>query len=160
LRGTLVSMQGVTTAIVAFTFACLVYPHWVKSKPQYYAALGLVLVTILFDAIGHMQTDDGGLRHVMYVLAGLVQILNIIVLVMCVGGLSMNDLAGEVTNSFEVIRRGDDKPVLVPLTGEQPKVRDERPAVREERPAVREEQPAEAPRRPVRPKDDSSIPLD
>jgi hypothetical protein len=146
-------MQGVTTAIVAFIFVCLVYPHLVKSKPQYYAALGLVLVTILFDAIGHMQTEDGGLRHVMYVLAALVQILNIIVLVMCVGGLSMTEFAGEVTNSFEVIRRGDDKPVLVPLTGEQPKVRDAQPR-------VGEDQPAEAPRRPVRPKDDSPIPLD
>jgi hypothetical protein len=146
-------MQGVTTAIVAFIFVCLVYPHLVKSKPQYYAALGLVLVTILFDAIGHMQTEEGGLRHVMYVLAALVQILNIIVLVMCVGGLSMTDLAGEVTNSLEVIRRGDDRPVLVPLTGEQPKVRDEQSK-------AKEDQPAEAPRRPVRPKDDSPIPLD
>jgi hypothetical protein len=153
-------MQGVTTAIVAFIFACLVYPHLVKSKPQYYAALGLVLVTILFDAIGHMQTEDGGLRHVMYVLAALVQILNIIVLVMCVGGLSMKDLAGEVTNTVEVIRRGDDKPVLVPLTGEQPKVRDEQRKVRDEQPKVGEDQPAEAPRRPLRPKDDSPIPLD
>jgi hypothetical protein len=143
-------MEGVTTAIVGFIFVCLVYPHLVKSRPQFYAALSLVLIVILFDAIGNMSSPDSTganpLHHVMYVLTALVQILNIIVLVMCVGGLSVKELAGEVTNSVEVMRRGTDKPVLVPLTGEQPK--------------AREDKPEAPPRRPVRPKDDSAIPLD
>jgi hypothetical protein len=149
-------MQGVTTAIVAFIFVCLVYPHIVKNKPQYYAALGLVLLNILFDAIAHMTSSpDSALPHVMYVLSALVQILTILVLVLCVGGLSVRDLAGEVANTVEVIRRGENKPVLVPLRGEQPRSREEQPEV-----GAREEQPEEMPRPPAKPKDDSAIPLD
>lgn len=119
-------MQGVTTAIVGFIFVCLVYPHLVKHKPQFYSALGLVLLIILFDAIAHLDASDKGtLAHVMYVLAALLQIVTIAILVLCVGGLTVRELAGEVANTVEVIRRGEDKPVLVPLRGEQPRQRDE-----------------------------------
>jgi hypothetical protein len=141
-------MEGVTTAIVGFIFVCLVYPHLVKHKPQFYGALLMSLLIILFDAIAHMSTDkDSKLHVVMYVLVALVQIMTIAVLVMCVGGLSIRELTGEVANAVEVIRRGEDKPVLVPLRGEQPKPREDRPEP--------------APRRPVvNPKDDSAIPMD
>jgi hypothetical protein len=139
-------MQGVTTAIVGFIFVCLVYPHIVKHRAQFYAALGLVLLAILFDAIGHMDAKDGGgWIRVMYVLSALVQIVAILVLVLCVGGLSVRGLAGEVANAVEVIRRGETKPVLVPLRGEQPRSREAEPVV------------------PPSPKvvaDDSSIPLE
>lgn len=122
-------MQGVTTAIVGFIFVCLAYPRLVKHRPQFYSAIGLALVIILFDAIGHMAlSDDRALARVMYVLVALVQMLAILVLVLCVGGLSIKELAGEVANTVEVIRRGEDKPVLVPLRGEQPRSRDEAPA--------------------------------
>ncbi|HEY2587240.1 MAG TPA: hypothetical protein VGI81_15955 [Tepidisphaeraceae bacterium] len=120
-------MQGVTTAIVGFIFVCLVYPHLVKHRPQFYSALGLVLLVILFDAIAHMATDPiGALVRVMYVFTALVQILAILILVLCVGGLSVRELAGEVARTVEVIRRGEDKPILVPLRGEQPRPREER----------------------------------
>lgn len=53
-------MQGVTTAIVAFIFVCLVYPHVVKHRPQFYVAIGLVLLGILLDAIGHVDAQEHG----------------------------------------------------------------------------------------------------
>jgi hypothetical protein len=118
-------MEGVTTAIVAFIFACLIWPHLVKNKPQFYSALGLVLVVILFDAIGHMAAVPSPLHSVMYVLAALVQILTILLLVMCVGGLTVRQLAGEVADTVHVIRHGEDKSVIVPMTGETPKPREE-----------------------------------
>lgn len=141
-------MQGVTTAIVGFIFVCLVYPHIVKHKAQFYSAIGLVLLAILFDAIGHMdsETKGGALIRVMYVLAALVQIITILVLVLCVGGLSVRGLAGEVANAVEVIRRGETKPVLVPLRGEQPRSREE-------------QEPVVAPAAKVTP-NDSPIPLE
>ena len=139
-------MQGVTTAIVGFIFVCLVYPHIVKHRAQFYSAIGLVLLAILFDAIGHIDAGSGGLIRVMYVLAALVQIVTILVLVLCVGGLSVRGLAGEVANAVEVIRRGETKPVLVPLRGEQPRSREE--------PGVVTPEPAK-----VRP-EDSPIPLE
>lgn len=137
-------MQGVTTAIVAFVFVCLVYPHLVKHKPQFYSALVLILVVILFDAIAHMFGTEA-ISRVMYVLSALVQILTIMLLVLCVGGLSVDELRGEMAHAIEVIRRGETKPVLVPLRGEQPRER-EAPA-------------PPAPDAVSPPKDDASIPL-
>jgi len=124
-------MEGVTTAIVAFIFACLVWPHLVKVKAQYYSAIALLMLIILFDAIGHMA-GDGPLPHVMYVLTAIVQMLTILILVMCVGGLSPRELMGEVSESVNQIRQGgEQKPVLVPLKGEQPMPREEKPVQRQ-----------------------------
>jgi hypothetical protein len=121
-------MQGVTTAIVGFVFVCLVYPRIIKHKPQFYSALGLVLLIILFDAIAHMDLkENGSLGRVMYVLSAFLQIMAILLLVLCVGGLSVRGLAGEVANTVEVIRRGETKPVLVPLRGQKPRDRDDDP---------------------------------
>jgi hypothetical protein len=147
-------MEGVTTAIVGFIFVCLVYPRLVKHKPQFYSAIGLLLLIILFDAIAHMDAKEnggGGLMRVMYVLTALLQIVTIVTLVLCVGGLTVRDLAGEVANTVEVIRRGETKPVLVPLRGEQPRQKEEAPAVPVE-PVV--------PPPPAVAKDDSPIPLE
>lgn len=153
-------MEGVTTAIVGFIFVCLIYPHLVKNRPQFYSALGLVLVIILFDAIAHIATgQNAALFRVMYMLTALLQILTILVLVLCVGGLSVRDLAGEVARTVEVIRRGEDKPVLVPLRGEQPLPREERPE--REGPAVVIPPAAPAPPRAAPPApDESKIPLE
>ena len=127
-------MEGVTTAIVAFIFACLVWPHIVKVKAQFYSAIGLLMLIILFDAIGHMTdpADKSPLPHVMYVLAAIIQMLTILILVMCVGGLSPRQLMGEVSETVQTIRQGgEQKPVLVPLKGEQPMPREEKPAPRQ-----------------------------
>ena len=52
-------MHGVTTAIVAFILACLIFPKVVKNKPQYYAAVGLVLGVIFFDALAKTIAASG-----------------------------------------------------------------------------------------------------
>src|SRR3954468_4933895 len=124
-------MEGVTTAIVAFIFACLVWPNLVKNKTQFYSTIGLVMLILLLDAIGHMASGDGPLPRGMYVLAALLQMLTILVLVMCVGGLTPRELAGEVTEAVDTLRHGEQKPVLVPLKGEQPMPREERPPGRQ-----------------------------
>jgi len=126
-------MEGVTTAIVAFIFACLIWPHIVKVKAQFYSAIGLLMGIILLDAIGHMGGDkDSVLWHVMYVLAAVLQMLTILILVMCVGGLSPRELAGEFSETVQAIRQGgEQKPVLVPLRGEQPMPREEKPVERQ-----------------------------
>jgi len=123
-------MEGVTTAIVAFIFACLVWPHLVKNKTQFYSSIGLVMLILLLDAIGHMA-ESGPLPRVMYVLAAILQMLTILVLVMCVGGLSPRELAGEVSEAVDTLRHGEQKPVLVPLKGEQPMPKEEPPPVRQ-----------------------------
>lgn len=121
-------MQGVTTAIVACIFAGLIWPQIVKSKAQFNSAIGLVMLILLLDAIGHMSAPDTALPHVMYVLSAIIQMLTILVLVMCIGGMSPRELAGEVSETIDTLRHGEKKPVLVPLKGEQPLPRAEPPA--------------------------------
>jgi hypothetical protein len=124
-------MEGVTTAITVFIFACLIWPDIVKNKPQFYSSIGLLMVIILFDAIGHMSSG-GPLFHVMYVLAAILQMLTILILVMCVGGLSPRELASEVSETIDAIRHGgEQKPVLVPLKGEQPIPKEPEPPPRQ-----------------------------
>jgi len=65
------------------------------------------------------------------VLAALLQMLTILVLVMCVGGLTPRELAGEGSEAVDTLRHGEQKPVLVPLKGEQPMPREERPPGRQ-----------------------------
>ena len=114
-------MHGVTTAIVAFILACLIFPKVVKNKPQYYAAVGLILLVILFDAIARMVNAAGFFKFVV-LLTAVFQMAAIFLLILSAGGLTVKDLAGDLADTFEVIRRGgEEKEIIIPRTGEQPK---------------------------------------
>src|SRR5204863_6935226 len=114
-RGILCGMDGVTTAIVAFILACLIFPHVIKNKPQYYGAVACVLLIILFGALGVMI--GGGFTRFALVMMALLQIGAIFLLILSAGGLTVKDLAGELAGTFEVIRRGGEKEIIVPLRG-------------------------------------------
>jgi len=136
-------MEGITTVIVAFIFACIAFPHLVKSRPQFNAALGLALVIILLNALAGFSID---LAKFIFFISGLLQVTAILMLVMSTGGQSLSDLKGEMTETIEMVRRGGEREeIIVPLKGEQPKARVREPAVQ---------------RKPTRPAEDSSIPLD
>lgn len=116
-------MSGVTTAIVAFILACLIFPTVVKNKPQYYAAVGLILIVILLDAIARMVGASGFFKFVTLMTA-ILQIGAIFLLILSAGGLTMKDLAGDLSETFEVIRRGgEEKEIIIPRRGEMPKPR-------------------------------------
>lgn len=116
-------MHGVTTAIVAFILACLIFPKVVKNKPQYYAAVGLVLGIILFDALAKVIGAQG-FRNFTYVLTAVLQIGAVFLLILSAGGLTVKDLAGDLADTFEVIRRGgEEKEIIIPRRGETPKPR-------------------------------------
>src|SRR5688572_3102976 len=118
------SMQGVTTALVAFIFFCVIFPERIKSRPQFYAAFGLICIIILLDALGHML-GGSGFRVFAYFATAVLQVGSICLLFLAAGGITWRDLGGELSNAFEVIRRGEEeKEVIVPLTGAQPKKRD------------------------------------
>jgi hypothetical protein len=118
-------MEGVTTAIVAFILACLIFPKVVKNKPQYYGAVGLVLGVILFDALARIINATGFTKFA-YLLTALMQIGAVFLLILSAGGLSMRDLAGDLADTVEVIRRGGEKEILIPRRGETPRPRPER----------------------------------
>ena len=127
-------MDGVTTALVAFILACVVFPHVVKNKPQYYGALAAVLLIILFGALGRMVNKEGFSRFV-FVITALLQMGALFLLILSAGGLTVRDLAGDLADTFEVIRRGgEEKEIIIPRRGETPKPRAARGDYDDERP--------------------------
>jgi hypothetical protein len=113
-------MQGVTTAIVAFIFAGVIWPHVIKHRVQFYAALIVVCFIILFDSIGRIWTST---NTPLTAVNGLLQIVGVVACVLSTG-MSAKDLTGEVFNTIDVVRRGGEKEtIIVPLRGEQPKPR-------------------------------------
>lgn len=165
-------MHGVTTAIVAFILACLIFPKVVKNKPQYYAAVGLILLVILFDAIAGMTDPTSGFRKFVLLLTAVFQMAAIFLLILSAGGLTVKDLAGDLADTFEVIRRGgEEKEIIIPRRGEQPKPKrldnpydehEDRPAridLDAELRASHPPPPAAPPPAAKRPDDEGGIPL-
>ena len=110
-------MQGVTTALVAFMFLCLVIPSLIKNKSQYYAAFIAVVAVIFLDAVAHMFPETAvSIRAVCYVLTGFIQIVALVMLFLATGGLTFRELG---SGMIEVLRRGEEeKEVIVPLSEE------------------------------------------
>ena len=98
-------MEGVTTAIVAFLFVCMAFPSLVKHKPQYYAAFAVVVIIILLSGLEPVVGRAAFLDFAQFMIA-LLQVFAMILLFLCIGGLTFKQFAGEVTNAIEVIRRG------------------------------------------------------
>jgi hypothetical protein len=120
-------MEGVTTAIVAFLFVCVVFPNLVKNKPQWYAALAAVVLVIFLNALRFAFMESVGLVRFTGFITGMLQIGAILLLILSAGGLSARELAGEIKRAYEVIRRGEEeKEVIIPITGEQPQRREDR----------------------------------
>jgi hypothetical protein len=149
------TLDGVTTAVVLFLFTCLVVPGLVKNHTQYYAAFGCALGIIAMNTVALMIQSE---RFNVFagVIIGFLQLVAVSMLVMCAGGMSVKTLAGEMGHAYEVIRRGgEEKEVIVPLTGEKPMPRDPDAP----RPRIEINDPAAPP--PTTPKPtDESIPLE
>jgi hypothetical protein len=147
-------MQGVTTALVAFIFFCVIFPERVKSAPQFYAGLALVCLIILLDALGFMIASSA-FRVFAYFTVACLQVGTILLLFLAAGGISWRELGAEMKGAFEVIRRGgEEKEVIIPLTGQQPrrKEQDDAPAER-----IDLTPPTGA---PDQPRQDSRLPLE
>ena len=124
-------MIGVTTALVGFIFVCVIFPHLVKNRPQFYAALAFVCAAILLDGV-----PIAGLHPFTYAIGSLLQVGAILLLFLSAGGLTWRQLANDMSSAIEVIRRGGEKEVIVPLTGERPRPRAERSEPARERTVI------------------------
>jgi hypothetical protein len=134
------SMEGVTAAIVGFIFLGVAIPRLIKNKTQFYAGFVALLLIILLQTL-NVMIHTAGFQVFGGALTGLLQLIAVVMLFMSAGGLSPEELGGEIKNAFEVIRRGEDKPIIVPLTGERPKPREERMSstIEPEAPAAQEQ---------------------
>jgi len=118
-------MQGVTTALVAFIFVCLIFPHLVKNRTQFYIGLILVLTVMLLDALG-MIFGGEGFGKFCYGMGAVFQIVAVFLMFLSAGGLTWGELGGEMKRAIEVIRRGEEeKEIIIPLSGQVPKAKDE-----------------------------------
>jgi hypothetical protein len=116
-------MEGVTTALVAFIFACVIFPHLVKNKTQFYGAFVAVIVIILLHSLNTM-IGSVGFQVFAGALTGILQACAMVLLFLAAGGITLKQLGQEMSRAYEVIRRGEDeKTVIVPLTGEMPRPR-------------------------------------
>jgi hypothetical protein len=114
-------MQGVTTALVSFLFVCVVFPNLVKNRAQYYGAFAAICLIILLDAlaIAIHPTEVAGLRVFAYAAVAFLQIAAIVLLFLAAGGITWRELADDMKDAYEVIRRGgEEKEVIIPLSGE------------------------------------------
>lgn len=124
-------MQGVTTALVAFIFFCVIFPERVKSAPQFYAGLALVCLIIILDALAFMISGNA-FRVFAYFAIACLQVGTMLLLFLAAGGITWRELGAEMKGAFEVIRRGgEEKEVIIPLTGQQPKAKDSDDAPRQ-----------------------------
>src|SRR4051812_49045335 len=118
-------LEGVTTAIVLFLFACLAIPGLIKNRTQYYVAVWCAVGIILMHTLGLMLRNAG---FIVFggVVVGVLQVVAVLMLVLSAGGLTMKSMAGEMGRAYEVIRRGEEqREVIIPLTGQKPKPRDD-----------------------------------
>ena len=122
-------MQGVTTAIVGFILVCVVFPKLIKNKPQFYMAFVLVLLIILLQSLA-MMIGSPGFGVFAGVFTGVFQMAALVLLMLSAGGSTLGELTADLTDAYEVIRRGEtEKEVIVPIRGEMPKPK---PAPRDE----------------------------
>jgi hypothetical protein len=130
-------MHGVTTALVGFLLVCVIFPNLVKQKALYYASLGAVCLIILFDALGLMVSGPESVltkfRVFAYVVCAFLQVAAILMLFMACGGITWRELKDDMKDAVEVIRRGgEEKEIIIPLTGEMARVKAQRAAERDE----------------------------
>jgi hypothetical protein len=136
------SLEGVTTAIVLFVFACMLYPRLVKNKTQFYAAFTCVIVIILLTSLRQMLYNSVGFQVFSGAMIGLLQAGAIVLLFLSAGGLTFKELGGDLARAYEVVRRGEEeKTVIIPITGE---MANKRPPIRADADILRQEQELDA----------------
>jgi hypothetical protein len=117
LNAVVSTQDGVTTVLVAFMFVCLVLPSMVKHRPQFYAGLaclaGIIAVHTLMLMFGAFTFGP--------VVIGFLQLVALLLLVLCVGGLTVKQLAGDMAKAYEVVRRGEtEKEIIIPIGDQIP----------------------------------------
>src|SRR5687768_10986958 len=120
-------MDGVKTAIIGFIFVCIILPHLIKNRPQYFMAVAVFIVGMLFQLLAVMFSGEEssivlpkGFVKLCLVIDAVCQLGAVILLFLAAGGMSIGQLAGEFGRAYEVMRRGEDqKTVIIPLSGQQ-----------------------------------------
>jgi hypothetical protein len=120
-------MDGVKTAIIGFIFVCIILPHLIRNRAQYFMAVAVFLVGMLFNLLAFMFSgaessflNPRGFVKFCLVADAVCQIAAVALLFLSAGGMSIGQLAGEFGRAYEIMRRGEsEKTVVIPLSGQQ-----------------------------------------
>ncbi len=108
-------LGGVTTALVLFALACLLYPAAIKNRAQFYAGFVAVLVMVFLFSLDVMIRQPG-FQVFSGAVTGLLQLFALVMFFMSAGGMSVGELADDLKHAYEVVRRGEEaKTVIIPL---------------------------------------------
>src|SRR5689334_21414280 len=111
------TLDGVTTALVAFVLVGLVMPQVIKKRREFYAIVWIVIAITLFHTF-MVMIQSSGFNVFAGAITGLLQAVGFGLAVMSTGGLGAKELGGELLKSYEVMRRGsEEKEVIIPLEG-------------------------------------------
>ncbi|MDB5324473.1 MAG: hypothetical protein JWM57_42 [Phycisphaerales bacterium] len=121
------SLDGMTLLLGAFFLYCLAHPDRVRNRTHYWAAFACLLFIILFYVLRLMLYNSPAGQVFSGVMIGMLQAMGLVLTVMYVGGLRPSEVASELRDATDDFRRGGEpaKPVIIPLTGEQPKAKEE-----------------------------------
>ncbi len=118
-------LEGFTTVIVGFFIFCLYRQDLIKNRTYYYATFACLLGIILFNVFFYFMAGVTG-QGFCAVALGILHAGALILTMAYVGGLGIKQIGFEVITAAKDLRsEGEDKkPVIVPLTREQPKPKD------------------------------------
>jgi hypothetical protein len=109
-------------AIVGLNLNCIVLPHLVKNRHQFYLAIAAVLGSMFFQMLAAM-IGSLSFGKVCTVFNIVLDMFAFVLLILAAGGLTARDLASGVGEAFEAARKGPegDQSVVVPITGQMKK---------------------------------------
>ncbi len=148
-------MDFITAAIVLFIFVCIIFPQLVKNRAQFYLAVASVMLIIIVYSLEWMFS--GGFHTLLIFIHAVLVFAAFLLVILGTGGLSLGELTGEFKEAFDAVRKGEEKPVVVPLTGAKP-VAKAPVEVPTQRFTITD--PAAAAARAARQADEGSIPLE
>jgi hypothetical protein len=105
--------MSISVPIVAFLFVCIIFPHIVRNKAQFYMAFAVLIVILLLEVVEDVAGGSAGLARFFHVVHGVLYVVDLVLFVLCAGGLSLHELTGEFKNAYEVMRRGENTPTVV-----------------------------------------------
>ncbi len=118
------TLDGVTTVLVAFLFVCLALPSLVRNRPQFYVAMACLMGVIVLHTLSLVFGTSPGMALGLAVGTGVLQLVAFLLLVLSVGGLTVKQLAGDMSRAYEVIRRGETtKETIIPIGEQTPRRR-------------------------------------
>ncbi len=119
------TFDGITLILAVFFFYCLAKPEMVKNRTQFWGVFFALCAITLFYTLRLMLYNSPAGQVFCGIMIGLLQLGGLVLTVLYVGGLSSVELREQLGEAAANFRRGDEKPIMVPLKREQPKPRDD-----------------------------------